>query len=160
MILVITVQHSPQTASSAIKLIGSWSDEAWFLLWLQWSFVSYLETNNCGKIVSDFEHVISHHIQHDDFMAALEVLIKQVRTMFFWLPVGNIKVFILVQTRYSHCVKLQCISLGEENRPFSLPAQFFSHVRHLQKYNKTGAGLIFPFESFLGTILLLLLFVK
>jgi len=35
--------------------------------------------NNCGKIVSDFEHVISHHIQHDDFMAALEVLIKQVR---------------------------------------------------------------------------------
>lgn len=32
------------------------------------------------KIVPDFEHVISHHIQHDDFMAALDVLIKQVRT--------------------------------------------------------------------------------
>ena len=28
--------------------------------------------------VVDFEHVISHHIQHDDFMAALDVLTKQV----------------------------------------------------------------------------------
>lgn len=34
-----------------------------------------------GIFFSDFEHVISHHIQHDDFMAALEVLIKQVRKL-------------------------------------------------------------------------------
>ena len=27
---------------------------------------------------SDFEHVISHHIQHDDFPSALDVLTKQV----------------------------------------------------------------------------------
>ena len=29
------------------------------------------------KHFSDFEHVISHHIQHDDFVAALDVLTKQ-----------------------------------------------------------------------------------
>ena len=28
--------------------------------------------------IADFEHVISHHIQHDDFHAALDVLTKQV----------------------------------------------------------------------------------
>ena len=31
---------------------------------------------------SDFEHVISHHIQHDDFAAALDVLTKQVGNWF------------------------------------------------------------------------------
>lgn len=30
---------------------------------------------------ADFEHVISHHIQHDDFLAALDVLTKQVTIM-------------------------------------------------------------------------------
>ena len=29
-------------------------------------------------LILDFEHVISHHIQHDDFSSALEVLTKQV----------------------------------------------------------------------------------
>ncbi|XP_027053569.1 vacuolar protein sorting-associated protein 18 homolog [Pocillopora damicornis] len=37
-----------------------------------------------AMFMQDFEHVISHHIQHDDFMAALDVLTKQTDTELYY----------------------------------------------------------------------------
>ena len=41
-----------------------------------WSYT--VEQRIFLNVLTDFEHVIHHHIQHDDFRAALEVLKKQV----------------------------------------------------------------------------------
>lgn len=37
-----------------------------------------------AMLMQDFEHVISHHIQHDDFVAALDVLTKQTDTELYY----------------------------------------------------------------------------
>ncbi|XP_015753539.1 PREDICTED: vacuolar protein sorting-associated protein 18 homolog [Acropora digitifera] len=37
-----------------------------------------------AMLMQDFEHVISHHIQHDDFLAALDVLTKQTDTELYY----------------------------------------------------------------------------
>ena len=122
-------------SNCVIRPTGSGPGEAW------WSFLECSEINVCGKIVSDFEHVISHHIQHDDFMAALGVLIKQVRTMLILR-----RNFLSRKIKGAHFITkilkpvgiVECISLGEERRPFSLLAQVSPHIRHCRNNNKTG----------------------
>ena len=48
-----------------------------------WSYT--VEQRIFINVLTDFERVIHHHIQHDDFRAALEVLKKQIIYIFMLL---------------------------------------------------------------------------